>query len=165
MGDLRDQLKKAKLLSKKDARRLAHEDRVHHKSVGGAAGLDGERAAHQAELRAQKDAQRQADRTQQSAVQAQRDASAEVLACQELLRREVIRSGRKGATRWYFELESGELPFLELPVAERMQLADGSLCVVRTGPRGTHDYGLMRTDHARRVAMVFPERVVHGDPA
>ena len=34
MGDLRDQLKKAKILSDKDAKRLAHEERVHRKEVG-----------------------------------------------------------------------------------------------------------------------------------
>ena len=35
MGDLRDQLKKANLLSKKDAKRIAHEERVHRKQKGG----------------------------------------------------------------------------------------------------------------------------------
>jgi uncharacterized protein YaiL (DUF2058 family) len=160
MGDLRDQLKKARLLSKKDAKRLAHEDRVHRKKVGGAAGVDKERQGHDAELRVEKENKRQADRDQQAELQAQRDASAEVGACEDLLKREVKRPGRKGATRWYFGLENGSLPYLDLPITERMQLADGSLCVVRIGPRSTHDYGLMRSEHAQRIARILPDRVV-----
>ena len=34
MGDLRDQLKKANLISKKDQKRLEHEQRVRRKKVG-----------------------------------------------------------------------------------------------------------------------------------
>ena len=49
MGDLRDQLKKAKLLSDKKARQLAHEERVHRKKVG-REGLEKEQSERQAEL-------------------------------------------------------------------------------------------------------------------
>lgn len=50
MGNLRDQLKKARLLSEKDARRLAHEERVRHKDIGGAKASDQEKAEHQEAL-------------------------------------------------------------------------------------------------------------------
>ena len=162
MGDLRDQLKKANLLSKKDAKRIAHEERVHRSEVGGAAGIDRERAERADELRAKQDERRAVDRSTQAEVQAERDSAAEQAACEQLLQDEVRRPGRKGATRWYFQLPDGRLPFLELPMTERMQIGDGSLCVVRIGPAGSHDYGLLATNHARRVASVFPERVVHG---
>ena len=165
MGDLRDQLKKAKLLSKKDAKRIAHEERVHRSEVGGAAGIEKERAEHEAALRSRQDERRAQDRVTQAGVQAERDAGAERAACEQLLRREVQRPGRKGATRWYFRLIDGRLPFLELPLIERMQIADGSMCVVRIGPAGSHDYGLLATHHAQRVAQVFPDRVVHGQGA
>ena len=162
MGDLRDQLKKANLLSKKDAKRIAHEERVHRKSVGGAAGVEKERADHAAELRAAQDQRRKTDRSTQAEVQAARDAASERAACEQLLRNETLRRGGKGAVRWYFQLPDGQLPFLELPPTERMQIAEGLLCVVRIGPVGSHDYALLATKHARRVAVVFPDRIVNG---
>ena len=164
MGDLRDQLKKAKLLSKKDAKRLAHEDRVHRKKAGGAGAIDAEKAAHQAELRAKRDEQREQDRATQAARQQSEDALAERAACEALLARETLKPSRKGAAAWYFALADGSLPRLELPLTERMQLADGSLCVVRTGPVGSHDYRLLRTEHARRVVREFPDRIAWSAP-
>ena len=159
MGDLRDQLKKANLLSKKDARRLAHEDRVHRKQKGGAAAVDQEKAEHDAELRERREAQKQADRDAQAQRQEDSDARAETLACEELLRREVRRPGRGGSVRWYFTAKDGSLPFLELPPIDRLQLTDGALSIVRVGPAGSHDYGLLDAGHAERIGRVFPERI------
>ena len=164
MGDLRDQLKKANLLSKKDAKRLAHEDRVHRKKAGGAGAIDAEKQAHQEELRDRKTEQRERDRIAQAEVQKAKDAATERAACEALLAREVTKPSRKGAAAWYFALPDGRLPRLEVPLAERMQLAEGALCVVRVGPRESHDYGLMRTEHARRVARVFPGRIAWAAP-
>lgn len=62
MGNLRDQLEKAKLLSEKDARRLAHEERVRHKEIGGADAADREKAEHQEELARRRAEQAEADR-------------------------------------------------------------------------------------------------------
>ena len=59
----------------------------------------------------------------------------------------------------YLELADGRVPFLELAPAERLQVTDGALCVVRVGPPGSHTYGLIRADHARRVAAVFRDRI------
>ena len=49
MGDLRDQLKKAKILSEKKARQLAHEERVHRKAVSHE-GLEREETERLAEI-------------------------------------------------------------------------------------------------------------------
>lgn len=62
MGNLRDQLKKAKLLSEKDARRLAHEERVRHKEIGGAEAADQAKAEHQEALARRREEQAEADR-------------------------------------------------------------------------------------------------------
>ena len=164
MGNLRDQLHKANLISKKDAKRLAHEERVHRKEVGGAAGVEKEQAAHEAELTRMKEARRVADREQDAERRLRIAAATEAAACEELLRREVRRPGRRGAHRWHFCLADGQLPFLELPLTERMQLQDGSMCIVRVGPVDSHDYGLISSTHGERIAKVFADRVVWKAP-
>lgn len=162
MGDLRNQLKKANLISKKDAKRLAHEERVARKKAGGAAGVEAQQAEHAAELRAKKDQQREADRKREEAERDARAAAAERAACEEILLREVQKPGRRGSVRWYFQLEDGRLPCLELSPAERLLISDGLASVVRPAGGEAHDYGLLRTELAQRVAAVFPERVVFG---
>ena len=159
MGDLRDQLRQARLLSKKDSKRLAHEERLERTKLGGSEGVEKDRDQHRAELRLTREDGRRADREAQLSSQAVLDASAERAACVELLRSEVRTPSRGGGTRFYFELPDGSLPSLNLAVHERMQLQDGSLCIVRVGPKGSHDYGLLSIGHGRRVAEVFPGRV------
>lgn len=160
MGNLRDQLKKAKLLSKKDARRLAHEERVRHKEIGGAKASDHEKAEHQEALARQREAQAEVDRQRELEQQALRSADAERAACHALLRREVHSPSRQGATRWFFCLADGRIPRLDLSMPDRLQLQGGETCIVRKGSADTHDYGLMSIEHGRRVAAVFPDRVV-----
>ncbi len=159
MGNLRDQLKQANLLSKKDAKRVAHEERVRHKQIGGAKAADAERAARQAELAEKRQLQAAADRQRELEQQALRVATTEASACTELLRREVRSPSRRGATRFFFVLPGGEIPHLELDPTDRSLIQSGDLCIARKGPPGTHDYGLLATEHGQRIAAVFPDRL------
>lgn len=160
MGNLRDQLRKANLISKKDAKRLAHEERVDHKLGGGAKGAEQRSAAREAELRALQEEQRQATRQTQAELDASREAAAEEAACLGLLQNETERPRGRGAGRWYFRLDDGRLPCLEIDLPRRLMLHEGQLCVVQLGPKGCHDYALLAAEHARRVARVMPDSVV-----
>jgi uncharacterized protein YaiL (DUF2058 family) len=167
MGDLRDQLKKAKLLSKKDAKRLAHEERVHRKAVG-REGLEQENAAREQELTRLRAAEREAARARQAALDRERSESAERAACEDILANRVRPAGQRGQVIWHFELADGQLPCLRLSDSEQRQLEGAQLSVVRTGPPGTHAYGLLAAELAARVAKVLPDRVVwpaHAAPA
>jgi len=152
---LRDQFKKANLLSDKDARRLAHEARV-ERSEKGQQQLDQDEQRRQQELVKQQDAERQRTAKEQQQLQAQRKAEEEVAAVDAILATECRRAGT-GPAKFYFEAEDGSLPWLELSPRDAQQVAGGMLCIVRAGPRGTHDYKLLATELARRVAKVRPE--------
>ena len=156
MGDLRDQLKKAKLLSDKKARQLAHEERVHRKKVG-REGLEKEQSERQAELAEQRDKTREQDRAQQQAHEAERKRVAEGAACTELLRREVIKP--RGRSRWYFQLQDGALPWFDVDESTRFEIDNGNFWVVRIGPPESHHYALMASEHAKRVRDAIPEAV------
>ncbi|MBL9078917.1 MAG: DUF2058 family protein [Planctomycetes bacterium] len=154
---LRDQFKKANLLSDKDQKRLAHEARVERATKGQQA-LDAEGAARQRELEALQAQARERDRREQERLEAERKQQEERLAVQTLLA-EAKKPG-PGAVKFYFEAGDGSLPWLELSPREAQEVRAGALCVVRGGAVGTHDYRLLGLEATKRVARVVPEVVV-----
>ncbi len=158
MGDLRDALRKANILSKKDARRLAHEQRVHRSKVG-RGGQEQEQEQRQQELAAMQGDQRQRSRKVQEELQARQQAAAELAACHDLLQKEVVPASSPRGQAFFVQLADGTLPRLSLGPMERAQLMAGAVCLVRIGPGGSHDYGLLATEHVRRVRETLPDRV------
>ena len=154
---LRDQLKKANLLSDKDAKRLAHESRVERKDKGRET-LEQEAAARQREIEqlAAKDRERTRQETERT--EQQRKQRAEIAAVKALLA-DAKKPG-PGAVKFYFEAEDGRLPWLEVSPREAQEVRAGQLCVVRAGAPGTHTYRLLALEATRRVARVQPEVVV-----
>lgn len=162
MGNLRDQLEKAKILSDKEARRLAHKERVERKEKGRQK-LEEEQQQRQEELKGLRDSERQRTRQEQAATEARRRREEEEAACRAILQNEARKPG-PGTLRHYFVLPDGAMPCLELSPNESNQLRAGMLSIVRSGPPGTHQYKLLSTELARRVAKVFPEAVVQAPP-
>ena len=146
---LRDQLKKANLLSDKDAKRLAHESRVERKDKGRET-LEQEAAARQREIEqlAAKDRERTRQETERT--EQQRKQRAEIAAVKALLA-DAKKPG-PGAVKFYFEAEDGMLPWLEVSPREAQEVRAGQLCVVRAGAPGTHTYRLLALEATRRVA-------------
>ena len=159
MGNLRDQLKKAKLIDSKRAKQLAHEERVHRAKVGGAQGVEREQKSRAAELAATKAEQSLRDADREASLQNERATQTERKACEELLAREMRAANQRGGRSWYFQLADGRLPRLEVGPTERAQLQEGVLCVMHRGSAQSHDYGLLLSDHARRVEALLKGRV------
>ncbi|HLQ36806.1 MAG TPA: DUF2058 family protein, partial [Planctomycetota bacterium] len=134
MGNLRDQLKKANLLSDKDARRLAHEQRLDRKDKGHE-GLEREQAQRQAELERLQQQERGRTAEQQKAIEAERRRHEEAQAVLAILANDAKKPG-PGMAKWYFQCADGSLPWLELSPREQQELRGGMLCVVRIGPPG-----------------------------
>ena len=132
MGNLRDQLKKAKILSKKDAKRLAHEERLNRKSTGREE-LEQQDSDRRAKLEQLQAATRVHDRERQAELEAVRLVRDERAACAELLRTQVQVPERGGTIRWHFETMEGYLPYLMLKAPALTQLQGGAMCVVRRG--------------------------------
>ena len=154
---LRDQFKKANLISDKDARRLAHEQRVARTEKGQPA-LDQEAEVRQRELERLQTRERERTRGEQERIEAERKRREEVLAVRALL--DDAKKPGPGAVKFYFEASDGTLPWLELSPREAQEVRAGALCVVRRGPAGTHTYRLLPLEAAKRLAKVMPEVVV-----
>jgi uncharacterized protein YaiL (DUF2058 family) len=154
---LRDQFKKANLISDKEARRLAHEARVERTEKGREA-LDQEASERQQELERAKARERERDRREGERAEAERRQREEQQAVRVL-----IADAKKpgpGAVKFYFASDDGSLPWLELTPREAQEVRAGALCVVRAGPPGTHTYRLLPLEATRRVARAMPEAVV-----
>jgi uncharacterized protein YaiL (DUF2058 family) len=154
---LRDQLKKANLLSDKEARRLAHEARVERKDKGREQ-LEQESAERQQQLEQMTAQERERVRLEQEAADRQRQQREELAAVQALV--DSARKPGAGTVKFHFEAPDGSLPWLELAPREAQEVRAGQLCVVRGGPPGTHTYRLLPLEATRRVARLLPEVVV-----
>lgn len=158
---MRDAFKKANLISGKDAKRLAHEERVHRTAVG-REGVEREREQHRQELEAAQAQEREQTRQGQERLERERRLATEIAACETLIADEARRPSGGGNARYYFELADGRLPFVEVGEQDLRQIQAGAASIVTLGARGAHSYGLIATVHARRIAQVLPERVVHA---
>jgi uncharacterized protein YaiL (DUF2058 family) len=154
---LRDQLKKANLLNDKEARRLAHEARVERKEKGRET-LDQEAATHQQQLEHLQAHERERIRREQEQLDAARVRRDEAAAVQALLAG--AKKAGPGTVRFYFDGDDGWLPWLELSPREAQEVRAGQMCIVRSGPPGTHTYRLLALDATKRVAKVRPDVIV-----
>jgi uncharacterized protein YaiL (DUF2058 family) len=156
---LRDQFKKANLLSDKEARRLAHEARV-ERTEKGQPTLDQEAQQRQQQLAQMSAQDRERTRQETERLERERKGREELAAVQSLLA-EAKKPG-PGTVKFYFATPEGLVPWLELSPREAAELRAGQLCVVRNGPPATHTYRLLGLDATKRVARVRPEVVVYA---
>lgn len=157
---LRDQFKKANLLSDKEARRLAHEARIERKEKGREQ-IEQEQQQNQKTLQELAASERARVQREQRELEAQRQEQQEAAAVASILANEARCAGH-GTVRFYFEIEDGALPWLEVSPREAQELRAGQLCIVRVGPAGVHDYRLLGSELARRVGKLRPEVLVHA---
>lgn len=156
---LRDQFKKANLISDKDARRLQHEARVERTEKGREA-LDQEAQGRQQEIEQLQARDREKVRREQERLDAERVKRDEVVAVHALLA--AAKKPGPGTVKFYFEARDGTLPWLEVSPREAQEVRAGTSCVVRGGPPSTHTYRLLPLEATKRVARVLPDVIVHA---
>lgn len=155
--NMRDQLKKAKLLSDKKVKQLAHEQRVERKEKGREQ-IEKEASDRKLEVEQMRTKEREETRRDQAELERQRKQREEQKAIDVVLA-SAKKPGR-GQVKFYFAARDGSLPWLELSPREAQEVTAGQLCVVRAGPVGTHVYRLLPADLARRVATARPDALV-----
>lgn len=129
MGNLFDELKKAKLIDKKKAKQLAHEQRVEKSKKGGDRAVDAEQAAKDAEYQQARAEERQRDRERELQRQKAEAARTELLQLRQLVASRAITASR-GSRRWHFETPSGALPYLPVDEHVARRLEAGELAIV-----------------------------------
>ena len=154
--NLRDQLKKANLISDKKAKQLAHQQRVERKEKGREQ-LEQEAQLRQDEVQKLREEERERGRKEQASLDRERQRKQEREAVDQLL--ESAKKPGPGTVKFYFATDDGALPWLDLSGREAQEVRAGQLCVVRSGPVGTHTYRLMPVDAAKRVHSARPDAI------
>lgn len=129
MGNLFDELKKAKLIDKKKAKQLAHEQRVEKSAKGGDRAADAERAAKDAEHKKRLEEQRRRDREREQARQRREREREQRLQIQQLVASRQL-SDLRGSRRWHFVTPSGSVPYVPVDEQVGRRLEAGELAVV-----------------------------------
>lgn len=158
MSDLRDQLRKAGLVSEKQLRQAKHQERVHAKEVGHA-GIEAERRAEEERLRAEEEARRRADRERdENRKQRERDATRHERAAQ-IVRGGWIREAALGARRFYFVASSGRITYLDLSETVIQRLLAGTAAIVDTGRAVRGEFCVIAERAAAELAQIEPGRI------
>ncbi|MCA8972116.1 MAG: DUF2058 family protein [Planctomycetes bacterium] len=135
MGNLFDELKKAKLIDEKKAKRLAHEQRVERTEKGGDRAMDAERNAKAAELEQRRAEARGRDREREKARQREEQRRAELAMIGQQVASKAIAS--TGGRRWHFVTPTGFVPYLPVDETTARRLEGGELAIV-VDPRVAH---------------------------
>jgi len=156
MSDLRDQLRKAGLVSDKELRQAKHRERVHASEVG-PKGLQEERDAEEQRLRAELEARRKVDKARADE-QKRRQAEAESrdhLA--SLIRGGWIREATAGSRRFFFETRTGRISFLDLSDTAARRLAMGRAAIVETCGFVRGEFCVVTDKAAAAIRQLRPE--------
>ncbi len=156
MGDIREQLLKAGLVSKKKARQAAHQERVHRKEVG----HKGIAAEKEEQDRIFQEKQEKKRRLDQERERIRREEAA--LRERELLKERMIRTGWirdacGGNRRYFFETGSGRITYLDLSDQAVRRLNSGNVAVVCTGGAVRGQFCLVDSSCAASLAKDFRE--------
>ncbi|MBD3235609.1 MAG: DUF2058 family protein [Candidatus Eisenbacteria bacterium] len=164
MADMRDALRKAGLVSEKEARRAAHEKRVRRKELGDE-GLAAESERKEARYRAERAAQREADQAravQQRAADAARQ-SRERLATLIARADELPRAG--GSRRFHFVAAGGRIHFLDVSDLMLRRLIQGQAAIVSAPELVRGGYAILAGPAAAALRQIDPERILHWNAA
>lgn len=148
MSSLRDQMLKAGLVSKKQARQSQHQQRV-DKSKKGSKGLAEERAQRRAAAEQRAAEKRAADKQRGQ----DRNAEAEARNAQHRIA-QIVAGGRarlddRGNRKFYFETRDGRVLYLAVSEQQSGDLGEGRLGIVESA---TGKISVVDRETARRVA-------------
>lgn len=158
MADIRDQLKKAGLLSEKQARQAKHQERLHAAAIG-RPGIEAERRAEEERERAEAAARKEADRKRADEERRREREGAAAQRLAQLIRGGWIREATAGARRFFFAGEEGRIHFLDLSDIAARKLATGGAAIVETRGLVRGEYCVVNERAATEISHLHPEVV------
>jgi uncharacterized protein YaiL (DUF2058 family) len=131
MSDLRDQLRKAGLISDKQARQAKHKERVHADEVG-REGLAEEKRREQEQRRGERQEKKQADRRREKDRLHKQRSETSDQRIQQVIRSGWIRDATIGSRRFFFPTRTGRITYLDLSEPATRKLLTGKAAIVET---------------------------------
>ncbi len=158
MGSLKDQLRKANLLSKKKAKQLAHKQRVKRKKLG-KDGLQAEQDALEAQRKAEKARERQRAREREAEARRQREEREARARLSDLVKNGRI-AGYRGSRRFFFITRDRKVPFLDLSDELGRKLEAGRCAIVEAAPGMPEEFCVVERDVADRMREIDRKAVL-----
>lgn len=157
MGDLRDQLLKAGLVTDKQVQKVTSAERRRKKAKGhkAAARERAQREAEQAEKLRQRAARDKAAGKARAAEAATTEQRAQA---DQIIKSHAVSGATRGRRRWYFERPDGRVPYVTVSDEAAEGLEQGRLALV-AGARGAT---VVARDAAQRVAALDASRVLYS---
>ncbi|MEZ4648414.1 MAG: DUF2058 family protein [Candidatus Eisenbacteria bacterium] len=159
MADMRDALRKAGLISEKQARQSTHQKRLHRKEVGDE-GLAEEQRHKDDEFRQEQEAKRAKDRAlEERKAEEAREAVGKVDLV-GLIRDGIVSGAMPGPKQYFFTLPGGQITFIEVNDNGGRRIASGSAAIVRSRGAVRGDYCVVDTKTAEILTKEAPDLVV-----
>ncbi|MEZ5987590.1 MAG: DUF2058 family protein [Planctomycetota bacterium] len=159
MGDLFDELKKAKLIDEKRARNLAHEQRVERSKQGGDRARDAEERRKREEFEERRSRDAEADRERERTRREGQQHDERQAELRQQVRAKALGREGEGKLRWHFETADGELPFLPVSETVARRLEAGELAIVRDPAAAYPAYVVVPRDVALALRRELPANV------
>ncbi len=157
MGDLRDQLRKAGLLGKKDIKRLEHEERLRRKKEGrdfSAKEIEKSREEYLRRLEEKKER----DRELAEKINRMKRQREEIARLKDMVdAKQVI--DRDKARKFFFVSRAGWVPFLEVSLETARLLEAGNLGIVEIPWAKVERYAVVPRELAKEMTRLDPDCV------
>ncbi|RME44330.1 MAG: DUF2058 family protein [Deltaproteobacteria bacterium] len=164
MGSLRDELLKAKIVSRKEARKAAHEARVRRKELG-REGIEAERKAAEERRKTEEAKRKAAERKRVRREQAARAEHERQNRLKTIIRNGMLPDIPSGPRRFYFVAMDGKIPFLQIAESVATRLERGELAIVEAPEFSPDGFVLVTREAAGKIAEIDPERVRFSNAA
>ncbi|MFB3908211.1 MAG: DUF2058 family protein [Candidatus Eisenbacteria bacterium] len=159
MSDLREQLRKAGLVSDKELRRAKHEERIHAAEVG-KQGVEAEQKASEEKFRAELEARKKADREREAERRRREQEQARERRVSLLILNGWVRTATAGNRRYFFAAPDGRIRFLDLSDVALRRVSFGAAAIVETQGAVRGEYAVVDDRTARELSEIAPDRLL-----
>lgn len=151
MADMREALRKAGLVSSKEARQSQHQERVRRKEVGHD-GLESEQQERDRRARAEQEERRARDRDTERERQARLESAQRKIDVVGIIASGLVPGATAGSRQYFFTLPSGQITYVELSEGAQKALQTGSAAIVESlgAVRSAYCVVTVQTAHALR---------------
>lgn len=162
MGDMREALRKAGLVSSKQARQSQHQERVRRKQLGHE-GLEAEEQERERQARLEQEQQRARDQEVERARQTRKESAEQSFDPAGMIASGLI-PGAAGAKQYFFTLSSGRITYLEVSDGAHKALQTGNAAIVESLGAVRSQFCVVTAQTAQVLRQHRPELVLELAP-
>lgn len=153
---IKDELLKAKLISKKDLKRLEHEERLERQKLG-KDGLAEKKRQEEATVQEKQKAKKERDKEIARATNEVREEKERETRIENIVKQGMTVEGLNGNRKFYFVATTGSIPFLWVTEELAKKLEFGNAAIVETKSSGS--FVVVNKKSAEQILQISPELV------